>query len=345
MFDPSKPAIDALSSLGGSDYYRKLALNMGGNSSDVWNNKIGELTRSYESGNMRDPAQANAWANQVYSAFGMPQQSLGIGAAPGGQQPAQPQYQPQPQYQQPQPQYQPQAPQQPASQIPNPYLTQQADQLAQGLTQNFNTRVLPQINSSAIASGGFGGSRQGIAQGLAAQGLNQAISQGQTNLYSNAYNTDRSLQAQQQMARDQLGLGYYQAGNNYALGLGQLGLGNKQADNSYNLGLGGLGLQNKSLDQNFYTNQRGQDLQQLGLGASLANQGNLGLVNQGQGVYNVGQTQQQAPWQIMQQYLSGLAPFTGLNQTKTESMPGGSALGGALGGAIGISQLLKLFGG
>lgn len=250
----------------------------------------------------------------------------------------------------------------------NPYLQDQANAITQQATQNLNTNILPGINAGAMAAGGYGGSRQGIAQGLAIGQTNQGITNSLAGLYGNAYEGDqnRANQAamnaaslanqssiasmQNQTARDlgfgNLALGNKQADNSYGLGLGNLGLGYTQASNNYNLGLGQLGLGNKQADQNFYTAQRGQDLSQLGLGAQLAGMGNTGLYNQGQQLYQTGQTQQQAPYNALGQYAGLLSPFTGLNQSQSQSTPGPSTAGSALGGALTAAQIYKLlFGG
>lgn len=229
---------------------------------------------------------------------------------------------------------------------PNPYLQGQADQIASNLNQNLQTNIMPNINSGAIAAGGFGGSRQGIAQGLGIGQTQNAIGNAQSNLYYNAYNTDQQINAQQSMQSAQLAaqqamqksqLEAQERMNNANLGLGYF-----NGTNSYNLGLGNLGLGNKTADQSFYTAQRGQDLQQLGLGAQLAQQGNSGLAGQGTQLWNLGLGQQQAPQQQMQWYQQMLSPFTGLGGSRTESTPGGSALGGALSGGLTVAQLLQL---
>jgi len=196
----------------------------------------------------------------------------------------------------------------------NPYLGAQADAITQQANNNLYNYQLPQIRSGAIAAGGYGGSRQGIAEGLAIGQTNQGLASALANLQGNAYENDQNRGLQQQ-----------------------------SINNSYNLGLGSLGLQGQVADQNFYTNQRGQDLSQASLGASLANSGNLGLTNQGQQLYQAGQTEQQAPWQNIGNYAGTLSPFTGLNQSQT--VPGYGAIQGALGGALTAAQLYKLFGG
>jgi hypothetical protein len=96
-------------------------------------------------------------------------------------------------------------------------------------------------------------------------------------------------------------------------------------------------LQKYGADQGFYTAQRGQDLQQTGLGASIFQQGMQGMLGQGQGVYNLGLTAQQAPWQTMTGFTGVSSPYTGFGSTTGNTS--GSAAAGFLGGAIGGAQL------
>lgn len=81
----------------------------------------------------------------------------------------------------------------------------QFNQLQNSMTKNFKESILPSLRSEAIANGGYGGSRQGIAEGKAADAfatqLAQALSQvGQNNTDSavsaqaGAYNQDRANQ-------------------------------------------------------------------------------------------------------------------------------------------------------
>lgn len=198
----------------------------------------------------------------------------------------------------------------------NPYLMDQANALTQQANNNLFNYQLPSINSGAIAAGGFGGSRQGVAQGLAVGQTNQALSGALANLYGNAYENDQNRGLQQQ-----------------------------SINNNYNLGLGQLGLSDKVADQNFYNSNRSLDLSQYSLGSNLANTGNLGLSNQGQQLYQNGQTQQQAPLSVLQQYANLLSPFTGLNQSNSQTTPGPSAINSALAGGLTFAQLYKLLGG
>lgn len=107
------------------------------------------------------------------------------------------------------------------------------NQVNRNLTQN----ILPQIGSGAVAAGGYGGSRQGIAEGNAIGQTNQDLSNSLANLYGQNY--------QQDQANDITRMGV----------LGNLGLGNQQQN------------------YNFYTQNRQLDQSGAALGANLFNQG------------------------------------------------------------------------
>lgn len=81
----------------------------------------------------------------------------------------------------------------------SPFLQQNIDQLSSGLNRNLQEQLLPSIENNAINAGGLGGGRQGVAQGIALRGTQEAIGQGTTALQTNAYNQ------QGQAANAQLG--------------------------------------------------------------------------------------------------------------------------------------------
>lgn len=186
----------------------------------------------------------------------------------------------------------------------NPYLGAQANAITQQATQNLQLNQLPGISSGAVAAGGYGGSRQGIAEGVATGLTNQGITNSLASLYGNQYQQDQQNALQQQ-----------------------------SINNQYNLGLGGLGLNNQLQNYNFYTQNRGLDQSGAALGANLYNQGNAGYVGQGTGVTGIGNTQQQAPWNVTNNAGNAFNQFSGLGggQINTQN---GSALGGAVGGAL-----------
>lgn len=195
---------------------------------------------------------------------------------------------------------------------PSPYLDQQANAIKTQYGQQFNEQVLPGLRDKFVGAGGLGGSRQGIAEGLAAGRSQQGLAGALANLYGNDYeqSQNRSLQA---------GI----AGNSAAIqGRGM--------ELQYDLG-------RLNSERGFYSTNRGQDLQQMGLGAGLMGQGNLGLLNQGSGIYGLGQQENQAPWQAIQNYNGILQPGYNLGGSVTQTNPGPnqgqSALGGAASGA------------
>jgi hypothetical protein len=169
----------------------------------------------------------------------------------------------------------------------NPFLPAAQKSVTDQVTNNLKQNILPGIRSGAQAMGGFGGSRQGIAEGNAITGTNQALGNSLANMGLNAY----------------------------------------------------------GMDQNFYTGQRGQDIQQQRLGADLFGMGMTGLGNQGAGMYNAGLSQFNAGAMPFQTFQGMLSPFTGLNSSQQQTMPGASTAGGLLGGLLGGLQLGNLWGG
>jgi hypothetical protein len=214
----------------------------------------------------------------------------------------------------------------------NPYLPAQADAITNQVNRNLQNNILPGINSSAMMAGGFGGSRQGIAQGLAIGQTNQDLSNSLAGLYGNAYQFDQGIAAQKAMQQAQLEA--------------QQQIASMQNQTTRDLGFGNLGLGYTQANQNFYTAQRGQDLSQLGLGLQMFGQGQQGLAGQGQGVYNAGQSQFQSGYQPIAAYGNAIGPFTGLNGQQINTLPGVSPGAGLFGGLLGGAYLgNKLFGG
>lgn len=69
----------------------------------------------------------------------------------------------------------------------NQYLRGTADAASRQIGQAFQEQVLPGVRGEAITAGGFGGTRQGIAEGLAGGRAAQAIGDSTTKIYSDAY--------------------------------------------------------------------------------------------------------------------------------------------------------------
>lgn len=172
----------------------------------------------------------------------------------------------------------------------NPYLQQQGDNITRQVTQNLQRNIMPGIGQAAQGAGQYGGSRQGVAQGIAAGDASKDIAGQLSNLYGNAYTFDKSNATQ-----------------------------NKSIDNSYNLGLGNLGLQGQSQQNNFYSTNRGQDMEQMRLGAGLYGMGNQGNLGIGQAQYGLGSQVQNNGYDALNQYSNSVRPYTGLNGSTTNT--------------------------
>ena len=85
----------------------------------------------------------------------------------------------------------------------NPYLQEMGDRIAGTMTNNWQRQVQPQIASGAMATGGYGGSRQGVVEANSANDLNNGIGAALASLYGNGYNT--GLQYDLGLKNNQLG--------------------------------------------------------------------------------------------------------------------------------------------
>jgi hypothetical protein len=127
----------------------------------------------------------------------------------------------------------------------NPFLKQAIMGAARPAIENFQNVIMPGITQEGVVSGGFGGTRQGIAEGLAAQGLNRTIGDISANMGNQAYG--QGLQAMTQ------GLGIQQQAANATL-QGILGAGGLQQSGT----LGAAGLQQDALGRLIQGNLGGQ---------------------------------------------------------------------------------------
>ena len=69
----------------------------------------------------------------------------------------------------------------------NPYLQQAVQGAVNPMIDNFNESILPGIRSGAMQTGQYGGSRQGVAEGIAAGKLTRNIGDISSQMYSGAY--------------------------------------------------------------------------------------------------------------------------------------------------------------
>lgn len=119
----------------------------------------------------------------------------------------------------------------------NPYLKSYMDAAIRPLSEQHANVVMPGLAGGAVTAGGYGGSRQGIAEGLAAQGLQQASGDVTAKIGSEGYG--QGLQAM----LGGLGAANTQQGQNLQAQLGN----NQLAQSMYGTGIQGLlgGAQNQ----------------------------------------------------------------------------------------------------
>lgn len=99
----------------------------------------------------------------------------------------------------------------------NPYLTSAIQAAIRPVTENFQNSVIPALRTGGVASGALGSSRQGVAEGLAAQGLTNKVGDIASSMASTGYGQgldaqSRALSAYNSMVQGALG-GANQVGN------------------------------------------------------------------------------------------------------------------------------------
>ena len=179
----------------------------------------------------------------------------------------------------------------------NPYLQQMGDAITGTATRNLTQNILPTMRRGAVATGGWGNSGQGIAQGLATEGTQRGITDSLAGMYGQAYEGDQNrsnamgianlnASTQRDIASMQDATNRYGLGNSFALGLGNINLGwgnlgqqQRQGDQSFALGLGGIGNQAYANETNRAGTLGGLENQRYGLENTLA-LGMGGLENQ-----------------------------------------------------------------
>jgi hypothetical protein len=212
----------------------------------------------------------------------------------------------------------------------NPYLQQQGDQMTQQMTQNLQRNVLPRIGSQAMASGGYGGSRQGVIESNAMSDMNSALASGLANLYSSGYGQNlqydlgrRSQDQSYDLGRRGNDLGYYSATNQNNQAMGNLGLGYAGLDRQINN-------DNLSWQQQGYNNNMGLWNQQMA-----NNQTGIGA----------GTTIQNTPMNYLTQFGNLYNSIGQGYGNTTTSGGGGNPMMGALGGAQLGSQVANWWNG
>jgi len=81
----------------------------------------------------------------------------------------------------------------------NPFIDQAIQRGLDLSNRNFNENILPSLGDQALATGGFGGSRQGVAQGIASRNVLEANNGAAITALAQQFNAEqqRQLQAEQ----------------------------------------------------------------------------------------------------------------------------------------------------
>lgn len=250
----------------------------------------------------------------------------------------------------------------------NPYLDQQARAITGQMTRNLNENVMPGIRSEALASGQYGGSRQGIAEGLAMSRMNQDLAPALTGLYGGAYENAQQRMFGTANALNDQAFNNAQMNANRLFGANQQNVANNLASQQFNVG--------NNLDAQKFNANNALNTQQFNANLGLQNnaqvmtQNSTNLANRLQGLnalnavnsmqdnnfgqyMNALQIPQNLNWQNLGNYNQMVTGMGGGTQSQTNyKNPAAGALGGAatgmmLGGPVGglIGGGLGLLGG
>lgn len=206
----------------------------------------------------------------------------------------------------------------------NPYLDQQAAAITGQLTRNLQENVMPGIRSEALASGQYGGSRQGIAEGLAASRMNQDLAPALTGLYGSAYeNAQQRMGATAGALNDQA----FQNANTNAqrqFTANQQNVANNLNTQQFNAN---LGLQNnqQQMQQNVQNlNNRMQGLNILGTTQNMQDNNYAAMMG-------ALQSPNDYQWSQLSNYNSLINPVVGSTTSQNASK---NRLAGGMGGAL-----------
>ncbi len=202
----------------------------------------------------------------------------------------------------------------------SPYLNSIADDITRRSNDNLQNTVLPGIRGAAQMAGGYGGSRQGIAEGLAVGQSQDALSGALANLYGQDYQADRG-RALQEMGLNQ----------QFDINKGNLGLGLVNSDRNYDLGVRSSDLGFANLDRAINNDNLGWQVAGANLGMNAINQGNQWAQN----TVNAGTTIQNTPMDYWSKFTNAANGIGNGFGTSTQSMDGNPWLGALAGWNLG----------
>lgn len=322
-----------------------------------WNN--GAALNDTELANARQWAQGKSWGDiqgmagslggtadqlgQIFGATGQQVQDFGYNQAPGT-----PGYGKYDQYT-----YQPgqwAAPQSGGSggggSQGNPYLDQMAGSITKQFNSNLLENVLPNVRYGAMAAGGFGGSRQGIAEGKAIGDSADGLAAALANLYGSSYESQQNRDLQKYGIDTNAATSRYGTDKSYDLGLRGIDNQSRQIDNTLRLGLLGNDTQRYGIDTTAATSRYASDNSLEGQLAGAAATQAVGAGNVALGRERLGwdqfQYQDQAPMRDLSWLADIYKTFSGLNGTDTTTGQN-SAFANFAGGGLLASQLMKMY--
>lgn len=189
----------------------------------------------------------------------------------------------------------------------NPFLDQMAAGITSQMNDNWTRNQLPSMRSGAMASGGFGGSRQGVVEANGLNDMNRSLGQNLTNLYGTDYTQAQNRNLQQQ-----------------------------SINNSYDLGLRSNDLGFAGLDANIANSNFSNQMQAANFGMNAYNTMN----NQTATGITAGTNIQNTPLDY-QKYFTGSASGvgSGFGNTTTSTTQQGNPYASAIGGALMGNQI------
>ena len=208
----------------------------------------------------------------------------------------------------------------------NPYLDAAARDVGSNMFDQWNRNVAPGLRSGAMATGGYGGSRQGVVEANALNDLGRNYSQALTGMYGADYTNyqNRGIQRQGQAQSYDLGRGglanqRYGQDQSYDLGLRNNALGWQGQAQSYDLGLRNSDLGFASLDANINNSNFNNQMTAANFGLGVQdylNKNNATGIAAGTQINN-------APWDY-QKYLNSAGNQAGSGwNTSTTTKTGG----------------------
>lgn len=229
----------------------------------------------------------------------------------------------------------------------NPYLDQMAGSITKQFNSNLLENVLPNVRYGAMAAGGFGGSRQGIAEGKAIGDSADGLAAALANLYGSSYENQQNRDLQKYGIDTQASTSRYGTDKSYDLGLRGVDNQSRSIDNALRLGLLGNDTQRYGIDTTAgtarYTSDNSLQGQLAGAAASQANAAASANTANQRLAWDQFQYQDQADWRELGNLASLYKTFSGLNNSDTTTGQN-SPFAQFLGGSLTASQLMKLLG-